>query len=119
MTPAELQARKSQPAKVPCNGCTACCLRDTIHLTDAEAERFPWHLEAGCKVLDRQPGGACALLGTRGCTVHENPPDLCRRFDCRVLFLSTPKDLRRVRVTQNPTMRAVYEAGKRRLATLE
>lgn len=118
MTPAELQARKALPAAVPCGTCKACCKKDRIVLRDDEAGRFEWHWEGADRVLNRKANGECEHLTERGCAVHAAPPDICSRFDCRILFLSTPKERRRMRIEQNPTMRAVYEAGKRRLDTL-
>lgn len=119
MTPAELIERKALPADVPCGTCRACCKRDRVILRDDEADRFAWHDEGGQKVLDRNPDGSCIYLRESGCAVHDAPPDICRRFDCRILFLTTPKEVRRRRVQENPTLREVYEAGKRRLSTLE
>ena len=118
MTRDELIARKEQVADVPCGTCHACCERDRIVLRDDEYERFAWHWEGLQRVLDRKANGQCVYLTARGCAVHDNAPDICRRFDCRVLFLITPKSVRRQRIEQNPTMRGVYEAGKRRLQTL-
>lgn len=119
MTRDELIARKARPADVPCGTCRACCKQDRIVLRDDEAHRFAWHQEGRDKVLDRNPGGSCIYLRESGCAVHDAPPDICRRFDCRILFLTTPKEVRRRRAKENPTMKFVYEAGKRRLATLE
>ena len=118
MTRDELIARKAQPASVPCGSCRACCKQDRIVLNDDEADRFAWHHEGADKVLDRKANGECIHLTASGCGVHAAPPDLCKRFDCRVLFLLTPKAARRIRIEQNPTMKQVYEAGKTRLATL-
>lgn len=119
MTRDQLIARKSMPADVPCGTCSACCTHDQIVLREDEADRFAWHYEGPQRVLDRKANGDCIYLTARGCAVHEAPPDLCRRFDCRVLFALTPKERRRERVAQSPHMRAVYDAGKRRLDTLE
>lgn len=119
MTHDELMAKAMQPANVPCNGCRACCKQDRIVLKEAEASAFRWHFEGGQKVLDRKENGECVYLTPEGCAVHAAPPDVCRRFDCRVLFLLTPKDKRRIRIEQNPTMKDVYEAGKKRLSTLD
>lgn len=112
---------KELPASVPCNGCTACCRQDRIALNTQrgdDLQNYRWHLELGQPVLDRKPNGECVYLGPRGCTIHDKAPDICRRFDCRILFLTTPKATRRIRVRQNPTMVQVYEAGKKRLGTL-
>jgi Fe-S-cluster containining protein len=119
MNKADLEARKQQPADVPCGTCRACCKQDVIYLRPDEAARFPAHIEGGRLVLDRKPNGECIHLTERGCAVHDAPPDICRRFDCRVFFLTTPKTQRRIRIQQNPTMRHVYAAGKARLDTLE
>ena len=118
MTREELIARKAQPANVPCGACRACCQRDRIVLQPDESSRFAHHCEGPQLVLDRQPNGACVYLRANGCAVHDAPPDICRRFDCRVLFLLTPKVQRRARISENPTMRHVYEAGKVRANTL-
>ena len=115
----EMQARKALPADVPCGSCRACCKQDRITLSDAEAAKFAWHQEGPDKVLDRKPGSTeCLYLTAKGCGVHADAPMLCRQFDCRILFLTTPKDKRRIRIIQNPTMREVYDAGKRRADTL-
>lgn len=119
LTQQELQELKQYPANVPCNGCTACCKRDVIKLTPDESKRFPWHWEGQHMVLDRKPDGTCINLTAKGCGVHDNPPMICKHFDCRILFLTTPKSQRRIRIQQNPTMRAVYDAGKARANTLE
>lgn len=119
MTRVELIARKALPANVPCGSCRACCKQDRIVLVDDEADRFAWHYEGTDRVLDRKPNGECIHLTEHGCGVHAAPPDICRRFDCRVLFAITPKAVRRLRVQQNPSMKAVYEAGKTRLSTLD
>lgn len=118
MTRDDLIAMKERPADVPCGSCRACCTHDVIRLRDDELERFAWHREGPYYVLDRKADGSCIYLTERGCSVHDDAPDICRRFDCRVLFLTTPKARRRERVAQSPHMRAVYEAGKRRADTL-
>lgn len=108
---------RSQPASVPCGTCVACCRDDQIVVRDDEAHKFAWHFEAGRKVLNRKDNGECIYLG-KGCAVHDDPPDICRRFDCRVLFLETPKAKRKRRIVENPNMRFVYAAGKARIHTL-
>lgn len=108
----------NKPSTVPCGSCVACCKRDRITLMPEEAGRFHWHFEGGQIVLDRKPNGECVYLD-KGCAVHDDQPTLCRQFDCRVLFLNTPKTKRKIRIQQNPTMAEVYRAGKSRLATME
>lgn len=113
-----LQALKSHPASVPCGSCRACCKQDVIALAPTDTHE-KWHLESGRRVLDRKANGECVYLTDQGCSTHDNQPDICKRFDCRVLFLTTPKTQRRIRIQQNPTMREVYAAGKKRASTLE
>ena len=113
-----LEAMKLQPATVPCGSCRACCKQDRVVLRENESERFAWHYEGVDRVLDRRETGECVYLGPAGCRVHDAPPDICARFDCRVLFLTTPKARRRQRIAENSTMREVYDAGKRRIRTL-
>lgn len=109
---------KRLPADVPCGTCRACCIADRVPLREAEVERFAHRRDAQGYALAIKDNGECIYLTERGCSVHDAPPDICRRFDCRVLFLDTPKARRRERVEQNPSMRAVYDAGRRRLKTL-
>lgn len=120
MTQSELLALRSRTASVPCEGCRACCKSDRIVLSEKDdAARFAWHFEQGVRVLDRKPNDECIYLTADGCGRHGDAPDICKRFDCRVLFLVTPKPMRRIRIEQNPTMKFVYEAGKIRASTLE
>lgn len=120
MTRDQLLERKAQHSRVPCGDCRACCKQDRILLGKGDdLLRLKWHLEDGVPVVDRKDDGQCIYLGKSGCSIHKNAPNICKRFDCRVLFLTTPKAQRRIRIEQNPTMRAVYEAGKTRAATLE
>lgn len=102
-----------------CGTCSACCKRDLVYLTDAERGQYAHEIVVGRAVLARKPDGSCSHLTSHGCGIYETRPSLCRSFDCRVLFRDTPKMVRRMRVEHNPTMTAVYEAGKTRLHTLE
>lgn len=111
-----------------CNGCTACCRRDTIVLVKADApiDRFRWHKEPAsglvrgaqpgqeAAVLDRNPDGACVYLAQDGCSIHETRPEQCRRFDCRDLYATTPRPERRRMIRINPTLAAVFDAGRAR-----
>jgi Fe-S-cluster containining protein len=104
-------------APIKCGSCTACCKRDTVKLFDDEdAARFNWHLEGGFRVIDRKPNGECIYLTPKGCSIHGDAPVICQSFDCRVLFAETPKEKRRIRIALNPTMREVYDAGKKRIS---
>lgn len=120
LTQAELEARRQQVSDVPCGTCHACCRSDTIQLGPKDdLFVYRWHIEGGRAVLDRKPTGECVYLTENGCSIHGRAPDICRRFDCRVLVLLTPPMRRVVRITQNPTMADVYAAGQERIGTLE
>ncbi len=114
-----LEAKKQQISSVPCGFCRACCTHDRVVLGPADDPKaFRWHVEDGYAVLDRQADGACVYLTAEGCGIHERAPLICRRFDCRVLFLLTPEAVRRRREAQNPQMAQVYDAGRERASTL-
>jgi Fe-S-cluster containining protein len=117
----DLEARKQQESTVPCGTCHACCKQDRIilHPQLDDLSAYKWHEEDGFAVLDRKPSGECVYLTASGCSIHGRAPVVCRRFDCRVLFLTTPKARRRERVQENPTMADVYAAARSRLKTLE
>lgn len=119
MTPAELEALRRQPSDVPCGSCTACCKSDRIILgpTD-DRSRYAWHREGAHDVLDRKASGECVYLTVKGCGIHDHAPDICRRFDCRVLVQLTPPWRQGVRITENPSMFFVYQAGRQRQDTL-
>lgn len=120
MDRAQLEALKQLPATVACGDCRACCKQDRIVLGPRDnLLALSWHFEGRDHVLDRKPNGECVYLRSSGCSIHASAPDICKRFDCRVLFATTPKARRRIRIEENPTMREVYDAGKRRLDTLE
>lgn len=104
---------------INCNGCTACCKRDTIRLRPSDdPEKYHWHTEGSDKVLDRKANHECVYLTPKGCGIHGNAPEVCRQFDCRELFNSTPKVQRRIHIASNSTMHDVYEAGKKRVHQL-
>ncbi len=114
-----LAARKQQVAEVPCGECRACCRHDRIFLGPGDdPRRYRWHVEDGYAVLERRPDGACIYLTASGCGIHEHAPSICRRFDCRVLVLTTSAEHMQLRVQQNPQMAEVYRAGWERVATL-
>ena len=96
-----------------------CCKSDRILLGPTDSrEAFRWHKERGQDVLDRKENGECVYLAETGCSIHDNAPDICKRFDCRVLVQITPAWRQGVRITENPSMFFVYKAGRERQDTL-
>jgi hypothetical protein len=88
------QAGERVEAKVPCNGCTACCHFSRIDVDPSrELPEDLAHLDLiadpdppvpGGLMLRKRADGACIHLGPDGCTVHAHRPRACRLYDCRV-----------------------------------
>jgi len=93
-------ARRAQEgegdADVPCNGCTACCRSSFfVHIGPDESaalRRIPRELlfrapglPAGYMVLGYDERGHCPMLVDDACSIYEDRPLTCRKFDCRVL----------------------------------
>jgi Fe-S-cluster containining protein len=66
--------------------------------------------------LRRKENGDCWYLGERGCTIYHRRPQICRRFDCRELFISMSRAERRDYIKDiGGFAREVLEAGRQRL----
>jgi len=93
-------ARRAQEgdgdADVPCDGCTACCRSSFfVHIGPDETAalgRIPRELlfrapglPAGHMVLGYDERGHCPMLVGDACSIYEDRPLTCRKFDCRVL----------------------------------
>ena len=83
-------------ADVPCDGCTACCRSSFfVHIGPDESatlRRIPRELlfrapglPAGHMVLGYDERGHCPMLVDDACSIYEDRPATCRKFDCRVL----------------------------------
>jgi Fe-S-cluster containining protein len=113
---------------VPCNGCRACCINDLI-LLDPEHGDDPAQYETQDVVnpitgqkglaLTHKPNGECTYLGPDGCTIHERAPAICRKFDCRKMFLKFSRTERRRLIKAGMADREKFDAGRKRLHTLE
>jgi Fe-S-cluster containining protein len=81
-------------ARVPCDGCTACCeSRQFVHIAPNEKDTLDHipvelHVPApgmpGHVVLGYDQHGRCPMLADGGCSIYEHRPRTCRAFDCRV-----------------------------------
>lgn len=117
-----------QPSEVFCNGCTECCTSNqglVLHPDkgdEVESYRFQvlGHRSAGDPVfgLATDGGGRCVYLGLNGCTIYDRRPFLCRSFDCRKHYLILPRQDRDNLVKIGLSSRAVFNAGRSRLKTL-
>jgi len=75
--------------EVPCNGCVRCCIGDAVRLLEgddaAKYQTVPHDRIPSARMLDHKPDGSCVYLGSSGCTIHSDKPQMCREFDCRDL----------------------------------
>ena len=118
----------NERTNVPCEGCTECCSSNQglvlhpDHGDDVESYRFQvlGHRDTGDPVfaLATDERGRCVYLGSNGCTIYERRPFLCRSFDCRKHYLILPRQDRDNLVKIGLSSRAVFNAGKSRLGTL-
>jgi Fe-S-cluster containining protein len=93
-----VRGERDVAAKVPCDGCTACCRSGELLPvgTDEDVSALsltPPDYATGLRYLRRNPDGTCVHLGADGCQVHPHRPLVCRFFDCRLAaaFGITPK----------------------------
>jgi uncharacterized protein len=114
-----LKELKLRDADVPCGTCAACCVHDRVPLDPAvdRLDLLSWEHDRGQAVLKRRADGACVHLD-QGCGVYDHRPQACRRFDCRVWYLLNSKSRRKALVQINPSLKRVFESGKRLLPTL-
>jgi len=116
-------------AVVPCGTCTACCRSpvevrpdcgdnladyETGIYVDTSAPNAP-----AMVTLLQKPDGACYALKGGRCSIWNKRPYICRQFDCRKIFAMHTKEQRRDLVNKKYFHKAVIDAGKKRLHTLE
>lgn len=69
---------------VPCNGCTLCCIGDTIRLLPQDKGEYQTELcPIGGLMLAHKEDGSCVYMAESGCGIHNRRPTICREFDCR------------------------------------
>jgi len=113
--------------EVPCDGCTECCKTGQglfLHPEQGDdVESYQVQVAADragnpVYLLATTADGACVYLGASGCTIYDRRPLLCRSFDCRKHYLILPRQDRDNLVRLGMSSRAVFNAGRARLATL-
>ena len=73
---------------VNCGTCTECCKgprKLSISADDARRmKHYRVFTQDGMKYyLARKENEDCVYLGETGCTIYEQRPDACRKYDCR------------------------------------
>jgi hypothetical protein len=63
----------------------------------------------------QMPDGWCVYRSESGCGIYSRRPRLCRKADCRALYLRLDKLGRDLRVAQDPHYASIFEAAARRL----
>ena len=118
----------SDTTEVFCDTCTACCQSSQLLLLHPEqGDDVPSYQvqtvtesTSGATIyaLAADEQGRCVYLGECGCTIYHRRPLLCRSFDCRKHYLILPRQDRDNLVKLTLSSRAVFNAGKARLASL-
>lgn len=112
---------------VPCGGCQACCKAELIALVPEDGDIVESYDHEMVFIdgvgefafLKHRKNGDCVYLGRDGCTIRERRPALCRAFDCRGFFLSKTRAERLEHRKSGAVARAVLNAGRERLKTLD
>lgn len=77
---------------VPCGDCHDCCRGDAIYLHPEcgdDATQYQTEHTGKRLMLAHKSNGDCIYLDdTKGCTIHNRRPTICREFDCRALLNS-------------------------------
>ena len=106
---------------VPCNGCTLCCRGELIVLHPEEGDdpsRYDTVMvHSGGEIgdvfaLKNKANGDCIYLGESGCTIHDRRPLVCRAYDCRDNYLTTPRHKRRRMIAEGLASKAIFNRGR-------
>jgi len=124
---------KTKMGNVPCGTCKACCYETVVlrpdkgdKITDYETRIATFPNSGRSEVaLQRKVDGSCYYLDPiQGCTIYDNRPHICKKFDCRVAYWwvqnFTPSQLRKERMRTLPwNVNVVLSQGKRFYRTLD
>ena len=118
----------SEKTDVPCNGCIECCKSGQglfLHPEQGDVVESYRHQVVTDRATGRpvfllatEANGHCVYLGPSGCTIYDRRPLLCRSFDCRKHYLMLPRQDRDNLVKLGMSSRAVFNAGRARLKSL-
>ena len=101
-----------------CNGCTACCRGDRIHLLPGDdPANFETVPRDGKRFL-RQIDGECIYLTDEGCAIYDRQPLMCRQFNCVSYFKMKTRQQRRALERQRPEhFKPIFEAARERMTS--
>lgn len=106
---AKLPVTGIEDAKVPCGSCNMCCKHLDAFLTPTEIISGKYQMEfrpphtvnslkdqglpenSGAFRLARKKNNECVYLIEEKCSIYDNRPYSCRRYDCRVSIEHTPE----------------------------
>lgn len=74
---------------LPCESCTACCrgpMRAVVIHPDENHARWETKPlgDLGYRILANEENGDCVYITDAGCSIWDDRPRDCRRYDCRV-----------------------------------
>jgi Fe-S-cluster containining protein len=75
--------------------------------------------DVGTGAVLKKNGRDCVYLKDGRCSIWERAPKICRVFDCRRWFLSKTRTERRMLVKSGGASKEIFEAGRKRLDSLE
>jgi len=127
----ELVDKNPLTAEVPCGKCQLCCKTLIVPLAHEEYAQFEqlrdpddptkaaWAWVEDSKTgerygraLRRRPNGDCIFLGPGGCTIHGRAPHVCKRFDCRELFLRSDRKGRKKAIKEGKLPKSLFDRGR-------
>ena len=94
------RSRESGEATVRCEGCTACCRKSNMPVDVGEDEvgryaEVNWDDANKTWVLNKHADGTCTYLVENRCTIYDDRPRACRKYDCRTHLLGMPLAMNR------------------------
>lgn len=100
-----------------CGGCRTCCLGDTIVLQpEDDISKYKTVEVNGEYHLAKGIDGNCIYLSSKGCTIHDYSPVMCKAFDCRKyaqMFETWDMNKKLIRAKDPRTSKVLAEGFKR------
>jgi Fe-S-cluster containining protein len=105
--------------KIECGSCHACCHQIAV-LTEND-DPFKYRTEIlttvqgeRIRILKRNEDGSCTYLGSDGCTIYGEHPEVCRSFHCGELWKMLPNRYKiEMRKKGDDQDRLMLQSGKK------